>query len=406
MVSFDRERRAPMHQLSRRLFDLLREHGGDVSGLEPDNLAQIAHHFLAAEDQLGLDMQVGTWHKQLVNESSTLHDDLAALPFRLILTTSHDPLMETALRRKEDKSLSVGRYNYKGASRDLMSESEPSVDSPLLFHLYGHVDEPDSLVLTETQLLEYLTALISKSPPLPRDIKAALTQSKLFLFLGFGLDRWYLRILLHVLNVLRKRARGFAIENIGRPEGAPSEDAILFYKDFKLDIYRQDVSEFVQEIRTRCGPSRAGSPSRPAPRIASEPPSVFICHANEDKEKARLINDALKGNGIQAWLDKESLRGGDRWDSLVESTIGTIRYFIVLNSRALVDKTRERSYVNKEIKLALRSEDWRMGNFIIPVVIDDTPLLKILDKYQAVDLRSPDGLRDLVRAIKREDVKA
>jgi hypothetical protein len=106
--------------------------------------------------------------------------------------------------------------------------------------------------------------------------------------------------------------------------------------------------------------------------------------------------------GLAPWLDREALRGGDRWDELIEKTIQGVDYFVVLNSRALAAKSRAASYVNKEIKVARRAEDWRMGSFIIPTRIDGEPLLEPLQQYHAIDLSRPEGLRDLVRAIKRQ----
>ena len=97
-----------------------------------------------------------------------------------------------------------------------------------------------------------------------------------------------------------------------------------------------------------------------------------------------------------------ALRGGDRWDDRIESTIKGINYFVVLNSRNLLAKSQETSYVNKEIKMALKSEDWRFGEFIIPVQVDDAPLLPHLEKYHAVNLNERGGMTDLVRAIKRQ----
>ncbi len=399
----------PKAQLARRLLERMKANSKNLPGLDPDNLSQIAQRFVAIEDEMGLEMQVRAWHDELQAQHSALHEDLAALPFRMILTTSHDPLMEIALQQA-GKSPTIGRYHYRGGEVRLASDADPTAESPLLYYLYGRVAEPDSLVLTETQLLDYLTKLISKNPALPHDVKAALSNGRLFLFLGFGLTRWYLRILLHVLKVLHRRGRAFAIENLEKEAvGQPLQDNILFYKDFKLDIYCQDVLEFVNELRKRYGPGapgpNSGSGTAPAP-LPSEEPTVFICHAGENSDEARRIHDALKKNGIQPWLDKETLRGGDEWDAMIESTIGEVDYFVILNSRALKAKTLEKSYVNKEINVAIRFADWRTEKkFIIPVLLDDTPPLKLIAKYQAVDLARPDGTRDLVRAIKREEGK-
>ncbi len=410
------ERRLPVRGLSSRLSAEL---DGEDPGLEPRDLARVAQRFLAQEDEVGLEMEVARWHEELAGERSSLHDDLAALPFRLIVTSGHDPLIETALR-EAGKTPAVERYHYRGRNQELLPEA--SAAAPVLFHLYGHAGEPPSMVLTETQLLEFLSALISRNPPLPNDLNAALTNGRLFLFLGFGLDRWHLRILLHVLKVLRRGSRAFAIETREQDAGASADGAVLFYREnFKAEIHYQDVLEFARELRRRYVPPAApsGTPadgtavaaSAAAPAAATQPtgmataagPRVFLCHASEDRSSAREIHDALKRAGIDPWLDRQALRGGDRWDALIESTIKEVDYFVVLNSRSLAAKSREASYVNKEINEALEARKWRLvRNFIIPVTIDDAPLLAPLAEYHAVDLAAPNGLRDLVRAIKRQ----
>ncbi len=144
-----------------------------------------------------------------------------------------------------------------------------------------------------------------------------------------------------------------------------------------------------------------GAPILAAP--AADAPKVFVCHASEDADRAREVHDALKRAGIEPWLDRKSLRGGDDWDAMIEATIKEVDYFVVLNSRALAAKSREASYVNKEINEALEAKKWRLvKHFIIPVRVDDAPLLDVLSDYHAVDLNAPDGPRDLVRAIKRQ----
>ena len=396
--------RSPTHSLSERLRQALDD--AQAEEHDQEELAQIAQHYLAHEDELGLEMEVASWHKELEGQVSPVHDDLATLPFKLIVSISHDPLMAAALRRAEKEPL-IERYHYRGENKDLLPE--PSVQTPLLFHLYGLASEPDSLVITETQLLEFLSSLIAKTPPLPNDVNAALTNGRLYLFVGFGLHQWYFRILLHVLKVLKKRTRAFAFEAPHQGDER-LDDAVLFYRDnYKLEIHQQNIFDFVSELRERyvptedtgtCGGNGAEAPIEA--KTAAPGTTVFICHASEDKDTAREIHEALQRAGLTPWLDQESLRGGDLWDGMIESTIKGVDYFVVLNSENLEAKSRQASYVNKEIKLALRAEDWRLGAFIVPVKIDQAPLLGPFEPYHAVDLTASDGMRDLVRAIKRQ----
>ena len=380
--------------------------GEDCGSLEERSLAQIAQRILAMEDESLLEMEVLRWHKSYRNQSSPLHDDLASLPFHWIVTSAHDPLMEAALERA-DKTPQVERYHYRGQNKELLPE--PTEEEPVLFYLYGHIAEPHSLVLSETQLLDFLTGLISRDPPLPNDLNAALSTERDFLFLGFGLQHWYLRILLHVLKVLRRGTRTFAFEPPITGQGAKS--AVLFYEEnFKVEVHEEDVATFVQELKSRFAESSfqdtqesSGAESGTGSRTqANRGAKIFVCHASEDAEKAEEIHDALQKAGLEPWIDKQSLRGGERWDDQIETTIQKVDYFVVLNSRALATKAQGRAYVVKEINLALQEEQKSFGSYIIPAKIDDVPLLEPLADFQAVDLTADGGLRKLVREIKRQ----
>jgi hypothetical protein len=401
------ERCVPAQELAGRLMTILPSQERETLDPEAYKLARIAQRFLLQDDEIGLEMEVNHWYKDWQEHTSSLHSDLAKLPFRLIVTSSHDPLMETALR-SEGKTPSVEYYNYRGVNKTLLQES--TISAPLLYHLYGHISDMSSLVLTETQLLDFLSALISKTPPLPSDLNASLTNGKMFLFLGFGLHQWYLRILLYVLKVLRRGLPAFAFEIQPEKPNSPMEDAILFYgENYRTKVYFEDVFEFVRQLREHCERESTDKDHNVTLQAAvSEPlntagPRIFLCHASEDKERAEVIHERLRDNGFIPWLDKNNLRGGDLWDDLIEETIKEVDYVIVLNSWALVAKTKTVSYVNKEIKVARRAEDWRNSTFIIPVKIDDAPLIDSLTKYQAVDMATPDGMRNLVRSIRKAE---
>ena len=258
-------RSIPARDFSTRLLAGLRTTDGAA---DVGNLARAAQRFLSQEDEIGLEMELTRWHEEMRDRVSILHANLAALPFRLIVTSNHDPLMETALRQAK-KTPAVEFYNYRGLNKTLLPV--PTVSEPLLFHLYGHISDASSIVLTETQLLDFLTALISKAPPLPADLNAALTNGKMFLFLGFGLRQWYLRILLHVLKVLRRGPPTFAVEIQPDDAGSPLDDAVLFYREnYRTEVHVTDVFDFVTELRERCAPPPSTDAARATPRPAAE----------------------------------------------------------------------------------------------------------------------------------------
>lgn len=177
----------PTQSLARRLLGALDDEGLTGTDPQPDDLPWIAQRYVAQEDQLSLEREIELWHQEWLEQPTTVHDDLAALPFRFIVTTGLDPLMEIALRRA-GKTPAVSRYHYRGRNEELLPEA--TIDAPVLFHLYGRVDEASSVILTEMQLLDFLAHLIARDPPLPNDLNEALTNGRLFLFLGFELRQW------------------------------------------------------------------------------------------------------------------------------------------------------------------------------------------------------------------------
>lgn len=120
--------------------------------------------------------------------SSELHRHLAELPFYFMITSTPDKMLENALREK-GKIPKIERYNYNGKGKKCDIIDMGTLENPLIYYLFGTTDEPDSLVLTEDNLLDFLVAVISENPPLPVNIRSEISsKDKSFLFLGFGFN--------------------------------------------------------------------------------------------------------------------------------------------------------------------------------------------------------------------------
>ena len=100
--------------------------------------------------------------------------------------------------------------------------------------------------------------------------------------------------------------------------------------------------------------------------------AVFLSYASEDAEAAERIAAALRAAGIEAWLDKSELRGGDAWDRQIQEQIHDCRLFIPVISAN--SEHRDEGYFRREWALAVdRTRDMAEKKaFLLPVVIDDT----------------------------------
>ena len=122
--------------------------------------------------------------------------------------------------------------------------------------------------------------------------------------------------------------------------------------------------------------------------------AVFLSYASEDAEAASRIADALKATGIEVWLDKSELRGGDAWDRKIRDQIETCRLFMPIVSSNT--QARDEGYFRREWSLgAERTRDMADEKaFLVPVVIDETSERRasVPDRFRLVQwTRLPEG---------------
>lgn len=391
--------RLPVHvALARYVKERL---GPDFNHLDPSKPSSVAQAAVAREDPFTLQGWVAEFYRVFDGDYDMLRD-LAALPFELVINSSpglsaHRIFLEVKPQTHSDF------YDRTAPARAAMPD--PSVAAPVVYHLYGSLEKPSSLILSDSDRLDFIVAVVSDEPPLPPKLKSALRDpERSFLFLGFDLGQWQFRVLLHVLARDAPRYKSFAFELADKGLDAETRD---FYRaGHKIHFVTQDLPTFARELRARV---RLEAPPEPVdegdgPSLPPDAPLVFLCHASEDKEFAERVADDLRTNGIDSWLDKHDLRGGDDWDSTIRRTIAErVDYVVVLQSESL--RSRDVGYVNREIELARdRQLEYRPPRrFIIPAMIDDPAnRLEDLERWQSVDLTAPNGIDDLVRVIKRD----
>jgi TolB-like protein/Tfp pilus assembly protein PilF len=100
--------------------------------------------------------------------------------------------------------------------------------------------------------------------------------------------------------------------------------------------------------------------------------AVFLSYASEDGVAAERIATALRSAGIEVWLDKSELRGGDAWDRQIREQIQRCRLFMPIVSANT--EARLEGYFRREWKLAVdRTHDLsERVAFLVPLVIDST----------------------------------
>ncbi|HEY3756086.1 MAG TPA: TIR domain-containing protein [Opitutaceae bacterium] len=106
--------------------------------------------------------------------------------------------------------------------------------------------------------------------------------------------------------------------------------------------------------------------------MATRAYSVFISYASEDHPNAEALFLALRAAEIEAWLDKDQLRGGEAWDEQIRQRIRSCTFFLALVSPRT--DAREEGYFRREWRMAIdRMNDLAEDRpFLIPLALEGT----------------------------------
>jgi hypothetical protein len=190
------------------------------------------------------------------------HRLLAELPLSIFITTNADSLLENALKEagKEPESM-ICPWNEEIEQImtifDLEPAYEPTTGRPLVFHLFGCWNQPNSVVLTEDNYFDFLIGITSNKKLIPGQVRQALSDSGL-LFLGFQTNEWNFRVLFRsILSTPGGNRRRQYTHVAAQIE--PEDDRILeptrarryleqYFKGADIDIYWGSAEEFLAEL--------------------------------------------------------------------------------------------------------------------------------------------------------------
>lgn len=199
----------------------------------------------------------------------------AGPPFPVYITTNADDLLEQALRETGRNPQSdfcrwnKGLQDYATYPSYLNAHPEysPTPQQPFVYHLYGSLSVPESLVLTEDNYFDYVIGATADKALIPLFVRRRLADS-LLLFLGFRMEEWKFRVLFrsiigqegsHLLSNYSHAAAQIDPEEgrILEPDRARKylED---YFKGSSVSIFWGSVAEFVGEwVRRTAGAAAA-----------------------------------------------------------------------------------------------------------------------------------------------------
>jgi hypothetical protein len=182
---------------------------------------------------------------------------LSDLPFPVYMTTNYDNLLVEALRiRQKDPTRELCRWNKYVEQRpsvfDSASGFEPTPANPVVFHLHGHDEVAESLVLTEDDYLDFLVNISRQQNLLPPRIQEALTGTSL-LFIGYRLADWDFRVLFRgLVDCMEASLRRISVA-VQLPREDSEQQAYLgdYFGNMNVRVYWGTAEQFAAELQDR-----------------------------------------------------------------------------------------------------------------------------------------------------------
>jgi SIR2-like domain len=205
-----------------------------------------------------------------VRNKNTPHAVLASLNLPVYITTNYDKFMEAALvSQRKDPDTEYCRWNqaieFAGVSSVFDNpEYRPSEYKPLVYHIHGTIDVPQSMVLTERDYIDFIINLSKDEKLLPTLIRKALAATSL-LFIGYSLEDINFRIIFQgIMSIVKSpfQLPSIAVQlppSLTKDDGfseAKREKALRYLDDytknmFKVRVYWGDAKEFAEELHRR-----------------------------------------------------------------------------------------------------------------------------------------------------------
>lgn len=218
------------------------------------------------------------WQLRSVKDAHDPHQTLARQSFPIYITTSPDNLLEMALENAGKQPQVVVCPWYEDSMqtresrvrerRNAIGKIKFTPQNPLVYHLFGHLSEPESLVLTEDDYFDFLLGISRNKDLIPATVRASLVDTAL-LFLGFQLNDWDFRVLFRSLMSQQGQSRrlrhAHVAVQINPEEGRALEPRRArqyletYFQTSYLSIYWGSVEDFSRDLGTRMDAWHEGS---------------------------------------------------------------------------------------------------------------------------------------------------
>ena len=374
-------------QLAGYLAGLLSQEGLPLETGDSCTLPYLAQQYARGKQDLLVDLwdKVADFYQQHLNAVPAVYHRLAALPVSIAVNTAPDNMLVDAWLQ-ENKLPWFRHYNFRrNKALDLRME-QINPQKPLLYNLFGSLQDKESLVLTPADHLVFIRRILEKNPRVPDELVAQFSPFNTYVFLGFDWEDWPLRLLIDALNLCQNTA--FSPES-GQYPLFPATRS--FYEErFHFHFINQDINTFADRIVNGLSSLRSDVPKKVV--LVAAPEDWGILQGLE-KYLAPLERNA----GWTVFHRERVLTGQDTEAEMKRQMVEADAVLLLLSSDffsnpALLDgdlewaRSKLQMHSEAVIPVIARACDWRADRDlrrITPLPEDSLPIATSPDRDEA-----------------------
>ena len=322
-------------------------------------------------------------------------DQLIELPFHLVLSLSPDKFLYHQMKQRGlDPQFSSFLMNPNDSTPGF---EPPSVQRPLIFNLFGEINKAESLVLTQEDFYRYLNEVFT-NPQKLQGLRTCLEPVTHLLFLGFPLDRWYVKLLMLLFDI-NSDSRFVALATHPRRDDLQHTDALkpddpevleledFCGKHFKIAFAPDNFLAFAATLRQKAEAAAAKNPPTIALRAQvaaaaampqarpDEPQQVAISYATDAKsvDIAQRLTQRLTAQGYEVLNEKVSLGYKGNISEFIQQMGAGQAVVTIISDNYLKNE--------KCMNIALTlEENQNLEARIFPIVLEDARIYTALER--------------------------
>ncbi len=396
--------------LAEHIAELLEDNDVEYEASARNNLSYVAQRFLTIPGVRNVDLEdtVYDFLDDNTEEIPIVYTQIAELPVYMVINTTPDTFMLRALR-KAGKRPMFSYYNFqlnhnsrRGESSEELDLHNIGTDRPLVYNIFGSLEDPESLVITENHQLDYIRNLVQGNPPIPDTILSQFDRRKSYLFLGFNVENWQYRLFLDTVN-MENNSAAVSPKVKGLQTSKVTES---FFKDrFGFDFVEDEVEGFVANLHQQMvNPDTV------------KKYHIYISYAHNDEHLLEGLTKAFipqETRGLITVWHKGLLMAGESQNEAIQKNIEKADVVLLLVSADLLAddevmdvemqwiSARKKSRDVKVIPVVGRACDWQSHpdfSELLPLPEDGTPIESGSSRWRSND----DAYLEIVRQLSNQ----